>query len=86
MIRYIREQYSPSIKIICIEPYGSDCLYQSMLNQAKSNIDSCPPTEIVGLDCGVLSDIAYPIMSSNIDATVKVKDEVTFKGVRYLHQ
>jgi threonine dehydratase len=63
MIRYIREQYDSKVKIIAIEPFGSDCLYKSMKDYKAVAVEDCPDTIMVGLDCGVLSDIAWPVLN-----------------------
>lgn len=65
MIRYIREQYTANVRIVCVEPFGSDCLYKSIENEKADAVavEDCADTIMVGLDCGVLSDIAWPVLN-----------------------
>ena len=85
MARFIREQFDQTICIVTIEPRGSDCLYQSMIKDEQTSVSNCPQTVMVGLDCGVLSDIAWPTLRRSINAAARIDDKLSGNGIKFLH-
>ena len=83
---YLRESAHSEIKIITIEPVGSACLYHSLKAGRKTDLDpNSPETISVGLDCGVVSDLAWPVLRNDVDVAVTITDDVAADGVRATH-
>ena len=85
LTEFIREQYDDSIILICIEPNGAACMYDSIKYGIKKDFD-CSGCISAGLDCGKLSTIAWKILRNKIDYVVKVNDTVVEDGIKILNQ
>ena len=85
IVRYIREQYNPNVFIITIESEVCACLWESFLIRENKAVEVNENTLFVSLDCGKLSDLAWPILRDNVNATVKVSDKIAPAGVKFLH-
>ena len=81
IVEFIREQYSRSIIIICIEPSGAPCLYESIRNGCMIDVN-CSGTISAGLDCGKLSYLGWDILKDNINYVIKVNDNIIEDGCR----
>lgn len=83
IVDYMRESIHHGVSIITIEPKGSACLYKSLKAGVKTDLDEeSPDTISVGLDCGVVSDLAWPVLRDNVDVAVTFADEVAADGAR----
>ncbi|KAK5637239.1 hypothetical protein RRF57_012951 [Xylaria bambusicola] len=57
----------PSPKILTVEPDTAACLYKS-LHKGEIVVQKNSPTVMTGLDCGIVSSIARPILRGGVDA------------------
>jgi threonine dehydratase len=51
----------------------------------KTDLSDAPPTWSVGLDCCVVSDLAWPTLRDEVNASVGISDNIAANGVRALH-
>lgn len=59
---------------VCVEPITADCVYQS-LDQGEMAFVPGPHTSIMaGLNCGVASRLAMPVLAAYVDAAVGISD------------
>jgi diaminopropionate ammonia-lyase len=85
IVEYVRERLGPDVSCVAVEPRGSACLMASIRAGRKTEVDT-HDTVCVGLDCGVVSDLAWPVLSRELDATCTVGDGVAADGVRALKE
>ena len=52
----------------------------------KTDLPSAPPTWCLGLDCCVVSDLAWPTLRDEVNAAAGITDEIAGNGVRLLKQ
>jgi diaminopropionate ammonia-lyase len=83
---YLKESKLSGVSIITLEPRGSACLYKSLQAGVKTDLPPDGPETIsVGLDCGVVSDLAWPTLRVDVHAAVTFTDNVAADGVRAAH-
>jgi diaminopropionate ammonia-lyase len=86
IVQYMREALGRTVHIITIEAQNSNCLQQSLQRGVKTDVAGSIPTVAAGLDCGVVSDIAWPTLRNEVYAAVAISDDVAADGVRALHR
>mmetsp|Transcript_15896 Transcript_15896/g.20628 ORF Transcript_15896/g.20628 Transcript_15896/m.20628 type:complete len:838 (+) Transcript_15896:124-2637(+) len=91
MTQYIREALGRGVKILTVESKKANCLQQSIRRGVKTDFvaeeasdGDNKPTWCAGLDCGVVSDIAWPVLRNEVNAAVSISDGVAADGVRVL--
>lgn len=75
-------------KLICVEPEDADCVLENVKAMSiLGNIMCKGKTDSImsGLNCGVPSSLAWPILRDYIDAYVAIGDEWARKAVRMLY-
>lgn len=83
---FMREALHRSVRVITIEPQGSACLFASLKAGVKTDLAlDVPETICAGLDCCVVSDIAWPTLRDEVDVGVTITDRVSADGLRALH-
>ena len=85
VVEYVREQLGSSVQCIALEPKGSACLMASLKAGEMTVVGDCPETICVGLDCGVVSDLAWPVLRDELAYTGTIGDGVAADGLRALH-
>jgi diaminopropionate ammonia-lyase len=81
------QHYSGStspIKIVGIEPTTAACVLTSIEAGSIVSLVEPPQSKMVGLNCGTPSLVAWPMLSSGIDAFATIEDEWTYQGMREL--
>ncbi len=75
---------STPTRLIGVEPYGAECVYQSIL---ANNIETVPGPQdsiMAGLNCGTPSLIAWPHMRDRFDAYTVIEDTYARQAMRLL--
>jgi diaminopropionate ammonia-lyase len=86
VVHYLRKYLkNTTTKIICIEPYESDCIYQSIKNESLATTQKSQKTIMAGLNCGTPSILAYEILKQGIDAFLLISDKHTIDAIKYLN-
>ncbi len=86
VVHFIRKYLkNNSIKILCIEPFESDCIYESMKTKRVAPTRKSQQTIMAGLNCGTPSVLAFEILRLGIDAFLLISDEYTIDAVKYLN-
>jgi diaminopropionate ammonia-lyase len=73
------------VKIICVEPFESDAIYESVKRTFLASTRKSQNTILAGLNCGTPSYLAYEILKQGIDAFVTIADEFAIDAIKYLN-
>lgn len=57
----------------------------SLCRGVKTDLPGSPHTWSVGLDCCVVSDLAWPTLRDEVNASAGITDSIAAHGVRVLH-
>ena len=60
--------------VLAVEPLTAACVTRSLAAGEPVNIDTSSPTIMAGLNCGSVSEIAWPVIREGLDAGVAVSD------------
>ena len=82
-IRHIRST-DDSATLIGVEPTEAACTLAALRAGEVVTIDGEFRTEMVGLNCGTASPIAYPYLAAGLDATVTIDDGWAETAMRLL--
>lgn len=80
--RYLRND---KIKIVCVEPIESDCIYESIKRTHVATTRKSQKTIMAGLNCGTPSLLAYEILQNGVDAFVVISDLYAIDAIKYLN-
>lgn len=72
-------------KIVIVEPYESDGIFNSFTKNKRSNSSGSGRTIMAGLNCGVPSLSAWEIIKHGVSAVVKIPDEHAENAMRKLY-
>lgn len=72
-------------KIICVEPFESDCIYESIKQQSIAKTHKSQETIMAGLNCGTPSTVAFEILKAGIDAFLLISDQYTIDAIKHLN-
>jgi diaminopropionate ammonia-lyase len=67
-----------------VEPVGADCLLQSMLRGTITEVPGPHRSIMAGLNCGLPSDVAWPLVSEGIDLFLAIEDGRSRQAMRAL--
>ena len=70
--------------IVGVEPVGADCLLQSMLRGRITEVPGPLRSIMAGLNCGLPSEVAWPLVSQGIDLFLAIEDERSRQAMRAL--
>jgi diaminopropionate ammonia-lyase len=70
--------------VISCEPTGAACLLESIRGRKMVQLKGELPTIMAGLRCGQVSMIAWPVLSSGVDACVAIDDELAERAMKLL--
>ena len=86
IVQYLREHISSrDVHILTIEPAGSACLLRSMERGVSTVVSETAPTVSVGLDCGAVNPLAWPVLRDNVDTALAITDDIARDGVVSMH-
>lgn len=61
-------------RLLTVEPSGSACLLGSLRAGQPTTLESCGPTEMVGLRCAEVSPLAWRALDNVVDAAIAIGD------------
>jgi len=69
---------------VSVEPVGADCLLQSLVAGEPVTTPGPHRSMMAGMNCGTVSDIAWPVMSERFDWAVAIEDDPAAEAMRLL--
>ncbi len=86
VVAYYRNRYPKNMpKIIAVEPVESDCLLESIRQNAVSKTKGSQQTLMSGLNCGTPSHLAWKILKEGVDLFLAIPDDYTIKAMQNLY-
>lgn len=73
-----------SSHVVSVEPLTADCVFQSLQRNAITCVPGPHTSMMVGLNCGLPSEIALPIMKAGLTHCVRASDETAKDAMRRL--
>jgi diaminopropionate ammonia-lyase len=64
-------------RLLTVEPSGSACVLASLRAGQPTTLESCGPTEMVGLRCAEVSPLAWRALDNVVDAAIAIGDAQT---------
>ena len=71
-------------KFVIVEPSASCGAFDSMVNKKRQKPESPDETIMAGLNCGIPSSIAWPILANDADGFMKINDDMAKKAMKVL--
>jgi diaminopropionate ammonia-lyase len=71
-------------KIVSVEPDDADCILQSLRAKELTEVPGPHRSIMAGLNCGIPSQIAWPLLQTGIDLGVAVPDDAARSAMRAL--
>ncbi|WP_228760002.1 diaminopropionate ammonia-lyase [Pseudactinotalea sp. HY158] len=84
VVRYHRGPGGPGSKILGVEPESAACVLASVRGGEMTSVPGPHPSIIAGLNCDSPSVIAWPHLSTGIDAYVAISDDDARQAMRDL--
>ncbi|MBN2487348.1 MAG: diaminopropionate ammonia-lyase [Bacteroidales bacterium] len=86
VVHFIRKKLNnQTVKIVCVEPYESDAIYESVKQNALAGTRKSQKTIMAGLNCGTPSILAFDILRQGVDAFVIIDDQYAIDAIKYLN-
>jgi diaminopropionate ammonia-lyase len=70
--------------IVGVEPVGADCVLLSMLSGRITELPGPHRSIMAGLNCGLPSEVAWPLVSQGVDLFLAIEDERSRQAMRAL--
>ncbi len=80
-----RYKKNEKIKVVCVEPYESDAIYESIKRSALASTRKSQQTIMAGLNCGTPSSLAFEILKNGTDAFSIISDQYAIDAIKYLN-
>lgn len=71
--------------VLAVEPVSAACVTASLAAGHPVSVDTSAPTAMAGLNCGTISEIAWPAIRQGLDGGVGVTARETATALRDLH-
>ena len=71
--------------VLAVEPATAACVTASLGARRPVAVDTSSPTIMAGLNCGTVSEIAWPVISAGLDAAVGVSEDQARSALTDLH-
>ena len=71
-------------KLVGVEPLGAECAMAAASHGGIVTLPSTRESIMAGLNCGTVSELAWPVLSSGVEVFVAVGDERCREAVRQL--
>ena len=84
IISYFLQQWEDVPFFIGVEPYSSNCLFESMKAGHRVSVENKGTTIMAGLDCGSVSTIAWDILKYSLIGSLSISDQLTKTAMRRL--
>ncbi len=86
VVHFVRKHNkNKNIKIVCVEPFESDAIYESVKRASLASTRKSKNTIMAGLNCGTPSYLAYEILKQGVDAFLIISDEYDIDAIKYLN-
>ena len=87
-VRFLTLRYGAARpKTVCVEPVSSDCFLESIRQGKPSPTRGLQDSIMAGLNCGVPSLTAWPILQGGANAFLAIEDEWALRAMRaYAHE
>lgn len=86
VVHFIRKyNKNDKVKIVCVEPYESDAIYESVKRASLASTRKTQKTIMAGLNCGTPSYLAFEILQQGVDAFLIISDEYAIDAIKYLN-
>jgi diaminopropionate ammonia-lyase len=86
VVHFIRQKLKNNrVKIVCVEPYESDAIYESVKLQSLAPTRKSQQTIMAGLNCGTPSKLAFEILRKGVDAFLIISDQYAIDAIKYLN-
>jgi diaminopropionate ammonia-lyase len=79
-VRHYRQQDAPRPRLLSVEPDTAACVLASLSADRPVTVPT-GATVMAGLNCGTVSQAAWPVLRSGLDAAVAVSDEDALRAV-----
>jgi diaminopropionate ammonia-lyase len=76
----------PASAVLAVEPETADCVARSVAAGRPVTVSTSFPTIMAGLNCGSVSELAWPVVRDYLDAAVSVSDAAALSATRRLHE
>ena len=73
---------SPRPRLIGVEPYGAECMYESLRRGESVTVGGPQESIMVGMNCGTLSEIAWPFLQDCFSGCVVIEDDYALRAMR----
>jgi len=85
---YVRRYGAERPKLICVEPSDCDCFLQSVKRGDGSpvSVGGDYKSVMVGLNCGIPSPVAWPIIRDGVHLFTAITDAYAFAAMRAYHK
>lgn len=86
VVHFIRKKLkNEKVKIVCVEPFESDAIYESVKVNALATTKKSQQTIMAGLNCGTPSILAFDILRNGVDAFLIIDDQYAIDAIKYLN-
>jgi diaminopropionate ammonia-lyase len=86
VVHYIRKKLKNfEVKIVCVEPYESDAIYESIKTDSLASTKKSQQTIMAGLNCGTPSLLALDVLRQGVDAFLIIDDLYAIDAIKYLN-
>jgi diaminopropionate ammonia-lyase len=86
VVHFIRKKLkNDKIKIVCVEPFESDAIYESIKVNSIASTRKSQKTIMAGLNCGTPSILAFDILKKGVDAFLIIDDQYAMDAIKYLN-
>ena len=87
VVAFLRQTWgADNPRIIIVEPELAPCLFESAQNGRATAVGIDQETIMAGLSCGVPSDLAWEILSQEVDDFITIPDTMVAPAMRLLAQ
>ena len=83
-LRHYRTGKAGEPKTAVVEPAGANCLQASARSGAMTLVPGPHTSSMAGLNCGLPSQLAWPVVAAGCDAFIAISDDYTERAMRAL--
>ena len=85
---YVQKYGESRPALVCVEPLASDCFLESTLHGEGNPLPALGDQKSImaGLNCGIPSPIAWPIIRDGMDLFLSISDDYALQAMRLYHE
>jgi diaminopropionate ammonia-lyase len=84
MLHYRAAGRQKQPRTVVVEPTSANCLFRSCEAGELSEAPGPHPSTMAGLNCGLPSQLTWPVLDSSVDVFAAISDDSTFEAMREL--